>query len=187
MTSHSQHSARSPGGAAASGGPGGILSPAGSPQAHITHIPLDEIDHQLIGLLQRDGRASYAELAPAVGLSAPAVRQRVQRLIEGNVVQIVAVTDPLALGLPVMAMVGIKVSGNALEVADSLGAIDRVIYVVVTGGSFDLFAELVCEDMSELFDIINSMIRPLPGVSSVESFPYFDIHTHRFTWDTSTD
>jgi Lrp/AsnC family transcriptional regulator for asnA, asnC and gidA len=157
------------------------------PQEHITRIPLDEIDHQLISLLQQDGRASYAELAPAVGLSAPAVRQRVQRLIEGGVVQIVAVTDPLALGLPVMALVGIKVSGDALTVADALGAIPRVIYVVVTGGAYDLFAEVVCGDMAELFEIINTRIRPIPDVSSVESFPYFDIRTHRFTWDTSSD
>jgi Lrp/AsnC family transcriptional regulator, regulator for asnA, asnC and gidA len=156
------------------------------PLPHITRIALDDIDHQLIGLLQRDGRASYAELAPAVGLSAPAVRQRVQRLIEGNVVQIVAVTDPLALGLPVMALVGIRVSGDALAVADALGAIDRVIYVVVTGGSFDVFAEVVCQDMAELFDVINAKIRPMDGVGSVESFPYFDIRTHRFTWDTSS-
>jgi Lrp/AsnC family transcriptional regulator for asnA, asnC and gidA len=155
------------------------------PRPHITRIPLDEIDHQLIGLLQRDGRASYAELAPAVGLSAPAVRQRVQRLIEGGVVQIVAVTDPLALGLPVMALVGIRVSGDALAVADSLGAIERVIYVVVTGGAYDLFAEVVCTDMTELFSIINSQIRPMPDVAEVETFPYFDIRTHRFTWDTS--
>ncbi|UQX90155.1 Lrp/AsnC family transcriptional regulator [Jatrophihabitans telluris] len=157
------------------------------PRPHLTRIPLDEIDHQLIGLLQRDGRASYAELAPAVGLSPPAVRQRVQRLVEGNVVQIVAVTDPLALGLPVMALVGVKVSGDAMAVADALGAIQRVIYVVITGGAYDLFAEIVCEDMAELFDIINTQLRPMDGVASVESFPYFDIHTHRFTWDTSTD
>jgi Lrp/AsnC family transcriptional regulator for asnA, asnC and gidA len=118
-------------------------------------------------------------------LSAPAVRQRVQRLVEGGVLQIVAVTDPLALGLPVMALVGIRVSGDALTVADALGAIERVIYVVVTGGSYDLFAEVVCRDMTELFSIINAEIRPMPGVAEVESFPYFDIHTHRFTWDTS--
>jgi Lrp/AsnC family transcriptional regulator for asnA, asnC and gidA len=163
-----------------------VNSNTSAPRPHVTRIALDEIDHQLIGLLQRDGRASYAELAPAVGLSAPAVRQRVQRLIEGNVVQIVAVTDPLALGLPVMSLVGIRVSGDAIAIADALGAIERVIYVVVTGGSYDLFAEVVCEDMSELFSIINGKIRPMAGVAEVESFPYFDIHTHRFTWDTST-
>lgn len=160
---------------------------SGSPRRHITRIPLDDIDHQLIGLLQKDGRASYAELAPAVGLSAPAVRQRVQRLVEGGVVQIVAVTDPLALGLPVMALVGIKVSGDALTVADALGGIERVIYVVLTGGAYDLFAEVVCSDMAELFEIINNKLRPMPGVAAVESFPYFDIRTHRFTWDTSTE
>ena len=61
-----------------------------------------------------------------------------------------------------------------------------MIYVVVTGGGYDLFAEVVCRDMAELFAIINSVIRPMPGVASVESFPYFDIRTHRFTWDTET-
>lgn len=101
--------------------------------------------------------------------------------------QIVAVTDPLALGLPVMALVGIKVNGDALAVADALGAIERVIYVVLTGGGYDLFAEVVCSDMAELFDIINSTLRPMPGVAAVESFPYFDIRTHRFTWDTRSD
>jgi Lrp/AsnC family transcriptional regulator for asnA, asnC and gidA len=59
--------------------------------------------------------------------------------------------------------------------------------VVVTGGAYDLFAEVVCGDMAELFEIINTRIRPIPDVSSVESFPYFDIRTHRFTWDTSSD
>jgi Lrp/AsnC family transcriptional regulator for asnA, asnC and gidA len=156
----------------------------GETRPHRTRIPLDDIDHQLIGLLQHDGRASYADLAPHVGLSAPAVRQRVHRLIDGGVVQVVAVTDPLALGLPVMALVGIRVTGDAVTIADALGAIDRVIYVVLTGGSFDLFAEIVCRDMAELFTVLNSQIRTMPGVSAVESFPYFDIHTHRFTWET---
>lgn len=145
-------------------------------------LPLDATDRALIRALQADGRASYAELAQVAGLSAPAVRQRVQRLQEAGVMQVVAVTDPLALGLPVMALVGIRVDGDARAVADAVGADEHVIYVVLTAGGFDLFAEVVCRDMDELFAVVNDRIRGLDGVVAAESFVYFDIHTHRFTW-----
>ena len=148
-----------------------------------TRIDLDSTDKIIIRELQRDGRISYADLAPIAGLSAPATRQRVQRLMDSGLLQVVAVTDPLALGLPVMAMVGIAVEGDIRAVADAIAKVHNVIYVVLTSGSFDLFAEVVCADMDELFTVVNDHIKSLPGVRMTESFVYFDIHTHRFTWD----
>ncbi len=146
-------------------------------------VTLDSVDRAIIRALQRDGRASYAELAPQVGLSAPAVRQRIQRLTDTGVLQVVAVTDPLALGLPVMALVGISVDGDIRAAADAIAQLRQVIYVVLTSGSFDLFAEVVCRDMDELFTVVNDHLKAIPGVRQTESFVYFDIHTHRFTWD----
>ncbi len=149
----------------------------------MTHeVTIDAIDRAIIRHLQVDGRASYADLAAEVGLSAPAVRQRMQRLIETGLLQVVAVTDPLKLGLPVMAMVGIEVDGDIRAVADAVGAIDKVIYVVLTSGSFDLFAEVVCADMDQLFEVVNDRLKSIDGVKTTESFVYFDIHTHRFNW-----
>ncbi len=144
---------------------------------------IDVVDKAIIRALQVDGRISYADLATQVGLSAPAVRQRMQRLTDSGLLQIVAVTDPLKLGLPVMAMVGIAIDGDIRAVADAVGAIDAVIYVVLTSGSFDLFAEVVCADMAELFSVVNNRLKTIDGVRTTESFVYFDIHTHRFTWD----
>jgi len=146
-------------------------------------VPLDATDRSIIRELQADGRISYADLAPRVGLSAPATRQRVQRLVDSELLQVVAVTDPLKLGLPVMALVGITVDGDVRAVADRVSELDRIIYVVLTSGSFDLFAEVVCADMDELFAVVNDHIRAIDGVRTSESFVYFDIHTHRFTWD----
>ena len=149
----------------------------------MTHqVPIDTIDRAIIRQLQIDGRASYADLAAEVGLSAPAVRQRMQRLMETGLLQVVAVTDPLKLGLTVMAMVGIEVDGDIRAVADAVGAIDKVIYVVLTSGSFDLFAEVVCADMDQLFEVVNDRLKSIAGVKATESFVYFDIHTHRFNW-----
>ncbi len=143
---------------------------------------LDAIDKALLRRLQHDGRASYTDLAAEVGLTGPAVRQRVQRLTESGVLQIVGVTDPLALGLPVMALVGIRVDRPAAEVAASIAAIDAVIYLVATAGSFDLFVEVVCSSMAELATVIDDRLRPIAGVREIESFPYFGIHAHRFNW-----
>ena len=147
-------------------------------------IPLDPIDRQLIEALQKDGRASYADLAALVNLSPAATRLRVQRLLDAGVVQVVGVTDPLALGYPVMAALGIRVERNVREVADQIAGIAGVIYVVFTSGSFDLLVEVLCEDSARLLGVIDDEIRSIPDVRSVESFTYFGIHTHRFVWGT---
>ena len=146
----------------------------------ITH--LDDIDRRLIESLQLDGRASYADLAELVSLSPAATRLRVQRLLDAGVVKIVGVTDPLALGYPVMAALGVRVERNVREVADRIADIAGVIYVVFTSGSFDLLVEVLCEDSARLLTVIDDDIRAIDGVRSVESFTYFGIHTHRFVW-----
>jgi Lrp/AsnC family transcriptional regulator for asnA, asnC and gidA len=146
-------------------------------------VAIDATDKAIIRALQVDGRISYADLALDVGLSPPAVRQRMQRLTDSGLLQIVAVTDPLKLGLPVMAMVGVNVDGDIRDVADRIAEVRQVIYVVSTAGSFDLFVEVVCPDMDELFAVVNERLKGIEGVRTTESFVYFDIHTHRFTWD----
>ena len=147
-----------------------------------TPIPLDDVDRLLIEALQRDGRASYADLADLVGLSPAATRLRVQRLLDSGVVQVVGVTNPLALGYPVMAALGVRVERNVRLVADKIAAISGVIYVVFTSGSFDLLVEVLCADSARLLQVIDDEVRAIEDVRSVESFTYFGIHTHRFVW-----
>jgi Lrp/AsnC family transcriptional regulator for asnA, asnC and gidA len=148
----------------------------------VTSTHLDDLDRRLIDALQHDGRASYADLAELVSLSPAATRLRVQRLLDTGVVKIVGVTDPLALGYPVMAALGVRVERNVRDVADRIADIAGVIYVVFTSGSFDLLVEVLCEDSARLLNVIDDEIRAIDGVRSVESFTYFGIHTHRFVW-----
>jgi Lrp/AsnC family transcriptional regulator for asnA, asnC and gidA len=143
---------------------------------------LDDADKALIELLQHDGRMPYTRLAQEVGLSEAAVRQRVQRLVEGNVVQVVAVTDPLRLGFRRQAMIGVKTEGDIVVVADALAAIDEVDYVVFTSGSFDLLFEIVCEDDEHLLEVLNDKVRQIPGVRSTETFVYLRLHKQTYSW-----
>jgi Lrp/AsnC family transcriptional regulator for asnA, asnC and gidA len=144
---------------------------------------MDDIDRAILRELQTDGRVPYADLGPKVGLSPSAARQRLQRLIDTKVVQVVGVTDPMAMGGQAMALLGITVNGDARTVADTLGRREEVVYSVLTSGGFDLFAEVVCRQPRDLLDFINDVVRPIDGVERIQSFPYFGIHTHRFAWD----
>ena len=155
-------------------------SPRGRPAASIV---LDDISKQIIEQLQVDGRQSYAAIGKAVGLSEAAVRQRVQRLQETGVMQIVAVTDPLTLGFRRQAMIGLKCDGDLEKVADDLAAMQEIDYVVFTAGSFDLLLEVVCEDDDHLLEIL-SQVRAVPQVTSTETLVYLKLRKQTYTWGT---
>lgn len=143
---------------------------------------MDDTDRAILRELQVDGRIPYAELGPKVGLSPSAARLRLQRLIDTKAVQVVGVTDPMTMGRQTMALLGVRIDGDPRAVADELSRHEEVVYTVLTAGGFDLFAEVVCNQPRDLLDFVNDVVRPVEGVASVESFPYFGIHTHRFLW-----
>jgi Lrp/AsnC family transcriptional regulator, regulator for asnA, asnC and gidA len=142
---------------------------------------LDDIDRAIIEQLQIDGRLPYTKLSGAVGLSEAAVRQRVQRLLDTGVMQVVAVTDPMSLGLRRMAMLGVKCEGDVSIVADKIGAVDDVDYLVITAGSFDILIEVVVENDEGLLELMNRL-RTIPGVRGMEAFIYLRLGKQTFTW-----
>ena len=145
---------------------------------------IDEIDKAIVRALQVDGRMSYAKLGPEVGLSQAAVRQRVQRLIDSGVMQVVAVTDPLSIGFTVQAMIGVRADGDLRALATNLGALPEIDYVVIASGRFDLLVEVVCEDADHLMVLLNDVIRAMAGVRSAEAFTYLDLVKQTYSWGT---
>ncbi|MFG1923698.1 Lrp/AsnC family transcriptional regulator [Cryptosporangium sp. NPDC048952] len=145
---------------------------------------MDDIAKRIIEQLQKDGRRSYAAIAKDVGLSEAAVRQRIQRLLEAGVMQIVAVTDPLMLGFRRQAMVGVRAEGDLREVAERLGKLDEIDYVVLTAGSYDVLLEVVAEDDDHLLRVVNELIRQVPGVRSTEIFMYLRLVKQTYSWGT---
>ncbi len=145
---------------------------------------LDDISKRIVEQLQQDGRRSFAAISKAVGLSEAAVRQRVGRLLDTGVVQIVAVTDPMQMGFHRSAIVGIVVVGDVEAVAAQLADFEEVTYVVITAGGFDLLIEVVCADDEHLLDVVNGRIRLLPGVARTEAFMYLKLVKQTYTWGT---
>lgn len=150
----------------------------------MTDPVVDEIDAALIRHLQIDGRRPYTKLAKQVGLSEAAVRQRVQRLLEQGVMQIVAVTDPMQVGFPRAAMLGVRCDGDVEAVAEAMAAMTEVDYLVITAGGYDILAEVVCEDDDHLLEVVNRRVRAIPGVRNTETFVYLKLRKQIYTWGT---
>ncbi|MCH2424203.1 MAG: Lrp/AsnC family transcriptional regulator [Acidimicrobiales bacterium] len=159
-----------------------LTGAAGSERSEV--FKLDTVDRAIISELQVDGRMSYAELGPRVGMSQAAVRQRVNRLIDRGVMQVVAVTDPLSLGLSTQAMVGITVSGDVRTVAAAVADLVEAEYVLITAGRFDVLAEVLCEDNDALLTLVNDRILQIEGVASTEVSPVLKMEKLTFSWGT---
>lgn len=150
-----------------------------------SRVELDATDKAIIAELQIEGRLAYARLAPRVGLSEAATRQRVNKLIEREVMEIVAVANPTRLGLKHQTMVGINVDAHVRDIADELAKIEAIDYVVVTAGRYDILAEVFCADATEFLGVINDLIRPIAGISNLEILTYLDLVKQTYNWGTA--
>ena len=144
-------------------------------------MQLDDVAKAIIEQLQEDGRRPYATIGKAVGLSEAAVRQRVQKLIDNNVMQIVAVTDPLQTGFQREALIGVNADGDLDAAAEALAEIGDIDYVVITAGSFDILCEVLAIDDDHLLDLV-TRIRSVPGVRRTESFMYLRLKKQTYNW-----
>jgi Lrp/AsnC family transcriptional regulator for asnA, asnC and gidA len=142
----------------------------------------DDVSRAIIEQLQEDGRRPYATIGKAVGLSEAAVRQRVQKLVESGVMQIVAVTDPMQVGFHRQAMIQLSIEGDSEPVVSALEQIPEVVYIVVVAGSVDILAEVVVKDDQHLLSLLNGKIRTLPGVQRTETLLYLKLTKQTYNW-----
>lgn len=142
---------------------------------------LDDTDRAIIELLQHDGRMPFTKVAAEVGLTEGAIRQRVQRLTAEGVMQIVAVTDPMSLGVRRVAMIGARVKGDADATATDLCRLDEVEYCVATTGRYDLMFEVVADDDAHLMALLSSL-RGRDDIVEIEAFSCLKLFKQTFSW-----
>lgn len=145
--------------------------------SHSNKSSVDEIDQRIIEALQQDGRRPFTKIAADIGISEASVRQRVAHLINTQVMQIVAVTNPIKLGYTMASMIGIRVSGERLlEVAQEISAFEEVIYLILCTGSFDMLAEVVCQDNDHFLRFLTEKLYKIHGVQQAETYMYLRVY-----------
>jgi Lrp/AsnC family transcriptional regulator, regulator for asnA, asnC and gidA len=136
----------------------------------------DEIDLQIIDALRKDGRVAFSQIAERLNVSPGMIRLRYNRLFDRGYLKVVAITNPLRMGFKNMAMIGIRADGSKLlDVAEKIARLDEVIYLVISSGRFDLFAEVVCRDHEDLLRFITEKLSTIDGVRESESFLHLKI------------
>jgi Lrp/AsnC family transcriptional regulator, regulator for asnA, asnC and gidA len=146
---------------------------------------LDDLDKAIIKALQLDGRRPYAQIGRELKVPEATVRQRAERLISRGVVQVVGVTDPLAMGFGQPAFIGLHVDPARLdEVADAVASLEEVTYVVVTAGRFDMICEVVCEDNEHLLRVLADKLAAIGGIRSTETMVELRFVKESYRWGT---
>jgi Lrp/AsnC family transcriptional regulator for asnA, asnC and gidA len=146
---------------------------------------LDDLDKAIIKALQLDGRRPYAQIGRELKVPEATVRQRAERLISRGIVQVVGVTDPLAMGFGQPAFIGLHVDASRLdEVAGAVAALDEVTYVVVTAGRFDMICEVVCEDNEHLLRVLADQLAKVEGIRSTETMVELRFVKESYRWGT---
>ena len=144
---------------------------------------LDELDKAIIKCLQHDGRRPYAQIGRELKVPEATVRQRAERLISRGVVQVVGVTDPLAMGFQQPALIGLKVeAGKLAEIADQIAALEEVTYLVITAGRYDLVCEVVCEDNEHLLRVLTDRFADIAGINSTETLVELRFVKESYQW-----
>ncbi len=146
---------------------------------------LDDLDKAIIKALQLDGRRPYAQIGRELKVPEATVRQRAERLIGRGVVQVVGVTDPLAMGFGQPAFIGLHVEAARLDqVADAVASLEEVTYVVVTAGRFDMICEVVCEDNEHLLRVLAEQLAKIEGIRSTETMVELRFVKESYRWGT---
>ena len=143
---------------------------------------LDEYDRAILRELQVDGRMPVANLAKAVGLSETGTRNRLQKMLQSDAIQVVAVGQPRLLGIDVEAMLGVAVKGDPRVAAKAFGEVPEVMNVMICAGRFQLMVNLICKDNYALEQLLTDQIRPIEGVEQLEIFIYLECAKDSYNW-----
>ena len=137
----------------------------------IEDVVVDDLDNQIVEILKKDGRASNAHIARALGVSEGTVRRRLRMLIEGGVIHVNVSLDPVKMGLTTEAIIGLEVDPDKMDpVCASLADFDEIGYVTLTTGAMDVFAWGRFSSTESLGLFLRSKVGKIPGVRRTETY-----------------
>ena len=132
---------------------------------------MDDLDAKIIEILEKDGRASNAGIAREVGVSEGTVRRRLKRLVQDEFINVVALPDPLKMGLESQALIGVQVEPDKVDVvAEELSDLDAIKWVTMTTGTYDIFAWATLPSPEKLGVFLRSEVGTIRGVRRTETF-----------------
>ena len=149
---------------------------------------LDQVDCQMIELLQKDGRISNTDLAKEIGISEATVRTRLNRLINEEYIQIVAVSNPIKLGFTIVGNIRVHVEIKKMEkIIREFKKLKPLWFIVQTTGGTGIDTEFVVKSLDELNELIFEKINKINGIVRTETTLFLKYLKRHYDWGTAVD
>lgn len=151
-----------------------------------TYRQLDATDQKIVDYLREDGRTPYREIARRLGVTESMVRKRVNKLLNEGWMRIQAISDPLQLGVPILATTYAKVSPRFLDaITESIAANPAVRYVAIAVGSHNMVVESIHWNNNDLHEFLQTELAQ-EGILSSETMQVVKIKKSVWNWDVKT-
>ena len=142
---------------------------------------MDELDKNIISQLEKDGRASNAFIARQSGVSEGTVRRRLKKLIDDEIINVVALPDPTKLGYDSEALIGIQIDPDQVEIAaNKVAKLDHTRWVAMTTGTYDVFVWVTLPNPEALGRFSRIEIGAIEGVRRTETFVNLQVMKRQF-------
>lgn len=133
-------------------------------------VELDKTDLEIIEHLREDGRMSYTQIARELGITEGTVRNRVSRLKDENVIQIIGMVDPHRMGYEAPATIGVIIQPPFLEeAAKIIASMPEVSYLILVSGEYDLLVEVMCRDREHLATFLRDKLQKVVGIQRTQT------------------
>ena len=149
----------------------------------LTDLQPDQLDREIIHILQVDGRMPYTEIAARLDVSEGTVRQRIKRLTEAGILQIVGIVEPQHMGWNAAGLVAVTVqSGQIDSVAEEVAQFPEVSYLFMASGEFDLFVEVYCRDREHFVEFLSSKLHKVSGIVRTQTYMIMKMYKLSYRW-----
>ena len=143
---------------------------------------IDNLDRKILEIIMRNARIASKDVAKDCGVSRAAIHQRIQRMIDLNVITGSGYTvDPKVLGFRTCTYIGVNLERGALyrDVVPELEKIPEVVECHFTTGPYTMLIKLFARDNEHLMELLNDKIQHIEGVTGTETLISLDHSIHR--------
>jgi Lrp/AsnC family transcriptional regulator for asnA, asnC and gidA len=149
---------------------------------------LDRIDRRMVRLLQKDGRMSIVDIAKELSISETTARTRLKRLIRKDIINVVAVSNPIKLGFEIIGNLKLTIDLKKKDhILRELKKIEQLNYIALTTGGTDLDVEFIARSLDEFKELIFSEIPNIDGVISLDTSLIVEIIKNSWDFGTAWD
>jgi Lrp/AsnC family transcriptional regulator for asnA, asnC and gidA len=142
-------------------------------------IGIDSLDQRIIDLLMQDARQSSIDLAKQLDVDASTVRRRMKKLLDEEIIHVVALPEPERVGLTAEAVIALDVTQEHIKSAlQLLRDNTRVRWAAATSGRYDVMAYVWCYSINDLYQFIENELSKIEGIRNSETFICMQVEKH---------